>query len=119
MTGASKTSVGAANPAVRRPNHGSGTTRSRTQSCGTASYEVICTHVRSPAHGTGLEESGSRPHDYCARLLMIIRNVIRTAVLTEQNAAGHRGVTAHDRPDPTPSCRFRPLMRTVRGRCAL
>jgi hypothetical protein len=33
---------------------------------------------------------------------MIIRNVGKTAaLLRDENAAGQRGVVAHDRPDPT------------------
>jgi hypothetical protein len=40
-------------------------------------------------------------HDYCARLLMIIRNGSETALLTGKNTAGKRRVTAHDHADST------------------
>jgi hypothetical protein len=48
-------------------------------------------------------EFGPRIHGYRARLLMIIRNGSETALLTEENSAYQRRVTAHDHPDPTRS----------------
>jgi hypothetical protein len=47
-------------------------------------------------------ESGPT-REHCARLLMIIRNASRAALLTDGNAAVRRPAIAHDRQDPTAS----------------